>query len=63
MRKEYLISINGCDDSTKIRMKLNSTEFAIIYELAQKSIKTSTYICMPVITIKKLSQKDKEKTL
>lgn len=51
MKKEYSISIDGCDDSTEVKMELDDAGFTVIYELSQKSHKNSTYGCMPVITI------------
>jgi hypothetical protein len=51
MKKEYVISIDGCDDSTEVKMELDDAGFAVICEFSKKSHQESSCICMPTITI------------
>lgn len=51
MKKEYVIWIDGCDDSTEVKLELDDSGFAVIYELSKRSHKNSTHGCMPTITI------------
>ena len=37
MKKEYVISIDGCDDSTEVKMELDDAGFAVICEFSKKS--------------------------
>lgn len=52
MKKDYTIYINGCDDSTVIKLSLTEQEFTTIKNLADMSESASTYGCMPTIELK-----------
>lgn len=52
MKKEYIVSIDGCDDSTEVKMQLDDGGLAVLLDLSRQSHKNSTYGCMPTITIK-----------
>ena len=60
MKKEYKISIDGCDDSTKVKMQLDESGVAAVLELSKLSHKNSTYGCMPTICIEGHEIKDED---
>ena len=54
LKKEYIISIIGCDDFTNIPMNLTKEQLILFEEFARKSKQISTYSCMPTIEIEEL---------
>lgn len=51
----YRISIDGCDASTVFDMDLTETEVATIQRMAAMSKETSTYSCMPTISVEEVT--------
>ena len=52
----YKISVDGCDDSTFFNMELTKNEFNLLESVVDKCNETSTYGCMPVMTITKAEE-------
>lgn len=52
--KLYSIIVQGCDDSTRIEMELTLQEYELVKKIADKITETSTYSCMPRMTIEEL---------
>ena len=50
-KKQYEISIWGCDDSTHFQLELNDSEFKLIKLIEEKSKEHSEYQCMPTLEI------------
>lgn len=48
----YVISAEGCDDSTRVLVELDDTEVAIVRRVADALNARSTYGCQPVVRIK-----------
>ena len=53
MKMIYEISVHGCDDSTTIKQELTFEEYELLKEIAEKITNTSTYGCMPTMTVRK----------
>lgn len=51
---EYKISLWGCDDYTQFTMELTDQEADLIKRVADKSEATSSYGCMPTLTIEEV---------
>jgi hypothetical protein len=49
--KKVQIKVSGCDDTTIVEMEVSELEFAFLERLAALTKETSTYGCMPVITL------------
>ena len=56
--KTYIISLNGCDDSTVFKMKLNDDELHLVERICKMSKSTSEYCCMPVMTVEEYDKDD-----
>ena len=56
MRKNYFITLRGCDDMTRFRMELSNEELEFVKKLCQKSEETSTYICMPIMEVEEVEE-------
>lgn len=54
-KKEYKISLHGCDDSTCFNLNLDRKELLLLMKVVVKSKKTSSYGCMPNMEIKKIT--------
>ena len=52
MKRIYEISVHGCDDSTTIEKELTFKEYELLKEIAEKITNTSTYRCMPTMTVR-----------
>ena len=50
----YAISVDGCDDSTIIKLDLSKPQYAILKKVADEITQTSTYVCMPKMKITKI---------
>lgn len=61
MAKEYLVEVDGCDDSTSLIIRLDDAEFAIIEELASRVTEASTYVCKPTMDIRLATEADKRR--
>ena len=61
MAKEYLVVVQGCDDSTDIIIQADDIKFDIIKELADQVTKASTYGCQPVMSIREATEADKRR--
>jgi len=48
---KYIISLNGCDDTTKIEVDLTDEELNTIIKVGKIVNETSNYICMPTMSI------------
>lgn len=55
----YMISLHGCDDSTSFPVRLTDKEAQLITNIAEQSQKTSTYQCMPTMSIEKYNEEPK----
>jgi len=60
MEKDYIIEIEGCDDTTYVKLKLTKLELNAIIKLAKQSHLNSTFNCMPVINIEGFNFKKEE---
>jgi len=55
MKKKYKISLDGCDDSTYIKIELTDTQYKLIKKIADESEKASSYGCEPTMTIEEIN--------
>lgn len=53
---KYIISLSGCDDSTIFYYELTDFEYDLIKKISEKSKEESTYQCMPILEIEKVSE-------
>lgn len=51
MKKNYFITLIGCDDITRFQMELSNEELELVKKLCQKSEETSEYVCMPTMEV------------
>lgn len=51
MKKNYFITLIGCDDITRFQMELSNEELDLVKKLCRKSKETSEYICMPTMEV------------
>ena len=51
MKKKYQIDLEGCDDTTRFFIELDENEKKLVEEISRLSIETSTYGCMPTLSI------------
>lgn len=51
----YNILIQGCDDSTRFDVFLTDQEFQLMKVICEMSVATSTYGCMPTMSIAALN--------
>lgn len=58
MKKTYVITVEGCDDSTRIEYALTETQAKLLKDIAEKITKASTYTCMPCMDVE---EKTKER--
>ena len=52
-KRPFLITLNGCDDTTYIREKWTKEEIKTIRKLARLSHKNSSYGCQPVMYVER----------
>lgn len=50
---KYLITLNGCDDTTYCELELNNKELEFLIGISKKINKHSGYCCQPTISIYK----------
>lgn len=50
---KYLITLNGCDDTTYCELKLNNEELEFLIKIAKEINKWSGYQCQPTISVYK----------
>ena len=48
---KYLITVDGCDDTTSFELDLTPEELVVAQRIADKCTETSTYGCMPRMTV------------
>ena len=60
-KKKYIIHIRGCDDETNFVMELTDQELYLVQELCDKSKETSTYGCMPDMSVLTYTEENKKK--
>jgi len=58
--KKYLITLNGCDDTTRCEIELTNEHFEIFMQIAKEINKHSTYGCEPNISIYDNYRKDND---
>ena len=58
-KRECIITVYGCDDMTTIQIELSHDEYQIIQIVADMITETSTYKCMPTMSIEKIERKKK----
>ena len=51
--EKYYIILQGCDDCTRIPVKLDKKEVLFIKELSEKSKEISNFGCMPILILEK----------
>lgn len=51
MKKIYVITLHGCDDSTVFRLELGDHQYALLKNIEQISKEKSEYECMPFLEI------------
>lgn len=51
MKTSYIVSIEGCDDTTSFIVDCTEEEYNFLYKLSAISRNVSTYGCMPTIVI------------
>ena len=51
MKQEYVITLCGCDDYTEFVMELTKEEAQLLKRVCKLSEETSTYGCMPTMTL------------
>lgn len=56
MKKIYEISVDGCDDSTEIKQELTFEEYEFLKMIAEKITNTSSYGCMPTMSIREIEE-------
>lgn len=56
MKTNYTIGVHGCDASTEIAYDLTEEELRLAIDIANKITTTSTYSCMPTMTIETTTQ-------
>lgn len=56
--KKYLITLNGCDDTTECEIELRKEQLEIFIQIAKEINKKSTYACKPNISIYDNYEKD-----
>ena len=54
---KYLISVDGCDDSTEIEVDLTPTQFKLLERIAEQVSEKANYGCMPSMSIEKVEKK------
>jgi hypothetical protein len=54
------VSVNGCDDSTEFDIESTPDEFAFLQRVAEKCTDTSSYGCMPVMSVSVVNPPAKE---
>ena len=54
--EKYYIILQGCDDFTRIPIKLDRKEVLLIQELSNKSKEISGYECMPILILEKAEE-------
>ena len=57
---KYLITLNGCDDTTECEIELTNEQFETFMQIAKKINKHSTYGCEPTISIYEKYKKDND---
>lgn len=58
---KYKIGIHGCDDSSVFEMELTDEEAEVIKRVAEECTNTSTYGCMPTMTIEARDGQQRDK--
>ena len=53
-KQKCFVSIDGCDDSTQFEIDLSESEYEFLKRIAEISEETSTYGCMPTMTVRKV---------
>lgn len=56
MTKFYKITLQGCDDSTYIPIKLDDSSVQSMEELSKLSKRYSSYGCMPIMSIEEIEK-------
>lgn len=57
---KYLITLNGCDDTTKCEIELTKKQLETFMQIAKKINEKSTYQCEPTISIYEKYEKDND---
>ena len=52
-RKDYVITLQGCVDDTRMEMRLTNSEYELIKRLGLLSEEESRSCCMPTLVIEK----------
>ena len=58
--KKYLITLNGCDDTTECEIELTENQVKDFMKIAKEINKKSTYRCEPDISIFEKYRKDED---
>lgn len=57
---KYAINVQGCDDNTEVVMELTPDEWDIIARLTALINATSTYGCMPTMSLREADLDEEE---
>jgi len=60
-KKNYKVSIHGCDDSTIFEIEMTKAEYVFLKKIADRSQEVSTYGCMPIIYIEGINELERNK--
>ena len=56
--KKYVITVDGCDDSTEIIKELTLEEYELLVDVSAEITDASEYTCMPRMDIIKYNEED-----
>ena len=56
--KKYIISVDGCDDYTKIIKELTEEEYELLNDISIEVTNASEYGCMPTMEITEYNEED-----
>ena len=50
-KRRYIITLHGCDDSTKIEMDITDAEHEFLQRMSDHVLDASKYGCMPTMSV------------
>ena len=56
--KKYVITVDGCDDSTEIIKELTLEEYELLVDVSAEITDASEYTCMPRMEITEYNEED-----
>lgn len=58
-KRQYEITVSGCDDSTSIVQSLTESEFILVNGIATQITAASNYACMPRMSVTPFTSESK----